>query len=250
MCGAAPFRTGRERGCRPDRVGVIQAALQHSARYAVIVSCIPGGSFAAVAAPGLFIHTVPLMSYRSLYIFLFLALAAAACSDTRREEELSRRETALLQREKSFALKEADYHALLHMRDSLLAVADSVAPPAAWPEGVAGTWNSRLVCRESDCREYVIGDQRTDSWEFTTDSTGLYVKVLSNNKLVRVFRGETAGNQLQLRYSTDSAAAVTTDISVSLDPADSLRMKGVQTLSRGNGCVAKFSVELSRDVKN
>lgn len=199
-----------------------------------------------------FHHTRPafpiknmLMRYRMLLSLFLLLVCAAGCTNTKREEQLARREAALFQKEKDFALKEAEYKALLRMRDSLLAVRDTVSLQA-WPPEIAGMWTGRSLCRESSCRDYVVGDQRTANWEFLADSTGLYAKIVNNNKVVRVFHGEISNDQLLLGFRTDSGATKPIEIQVALNMADSTLMKGTQLVKGENDCTARFSVELSR----
>ncbi len=188
-----------------------------------------------------------LMLYRTAVPLLLLTLLAA-CTSQQRETQLAQRETALLQKEKNFALKEAEYKALLKMRDSLLAVKDSAAVKV-WPAAIAGRWNGRVLCTESNCKDYVIGDVRTDSWEFLADSTGLYANIVNNSKIVRVLHGNISNEQVLLSFRTDSSVSKMVEIQVSLNTGDSTLMKGTQVVKAENDCTAKFSVELSRAAK-
>lgn len=188
------------------------------------------------------------------YSFLLLILCSCfwACTDKNREAQLQQRELALLQKEKEFALKEADYKSLMKMRDSLLAISDTLQPQK-WPVTVAGRWISKVVCNESACGEYVIGDQRSDIWEFVQDSTGIYTKVISNNsnRLIRILSGTIHNEVVLLNYTTDSTVLKAVHIGVTLNSVDSNLIKGTQTITIGanDGCNAKFSVELVRAEK-
>lgn len=182
---------------------------------------------------------------------LLSGLLLAACSNKEREQQLETREQALLEKEKAFALKETEYTALLQLRDSLIAAqkADTAVNETvvvSWPPTLAGTWNSSLVCTESNCSDYIIGDRRTDTWELSTDSTQLVAKVTSNNKLVRVYRATYADNIIKLHFKTDSASAKQVDMNVLLDDIGSNKIRGSRTVSVDNKCLAKFSVELTR----
>jgi len=162
------------------------------------------------------------------------------------------REQALLEKEREFALKEADYKSLVRMRDSLLAAYNDTLKPAQWPAKVIGKWSSSVVCNESSCSDYVIGDQRSDVWEFFQDSTGIYAKVINNNnnRLLRIFSGNMENETIHLNFSTDTGAVKPVKISVALQSIDSSLMKGTQTITiwnnTNNNCAAKFSVELIR----
>ena len=188
------------------------------------------------------------MVLRSLFTLFILSAAIAACTDNRREERLARWEQTLRERERQFSLKEADYESLLRMRDSLMARKDTVVPES-WPQAVNDRWNSTIICKESDCSDYVIGDQRSDVWEFTTDSAGMFAKVLNNSKLVRVFSGSFANNEIHLRFKTDSAVVTQVDRQVVLNQIEDNVMKGTEIITGKNNCTARFSVELARAPK-
>lgn len=185
-----------------------------------------------------------MLSKYTILVFLPVLLLAG-CKDNEREKQLADREQAVTEREKVFALKEADYQSLLRMRDSLSAVKDTVIV-AAWPESVAGTWSARLVCKESSCTEYVVGDVRSDSWEFASDSTGTFTRVLNREKLLRIYQGSLSGETVQLHFATDSTAQKKVDMNVTVNAAGADAMKGEQTVTIDDNCKARFSVELTR----
>lgn len=175
-------------------------------------------------------------------------LALASCRDEARERALAEREQSLAEKEKQFALKDADYRSLLRWRDSLLASADTAGaiPVTAWPADVLGRWNSKTVCRESSCSEYVVGDQRSGAWEFSEDSTGLFTKVYDRNNLVRVYTGTFDSSAIRLQFRTDSGAVRHAEIDVELSRSATGAIKGSQVLKMENGCTARFTVELVR----
>lgn len=180
-----------------------------------------------------------------LLVALF-CLVCWGCKDNERQRELDTREKNLIRREKEFALKEADYQSLLQMRDSLLARKDT-AIVQHWPEDIAGIWNAKSVCRESSCPDYVIGDQRYNTWEFVSDSTGLYTRVLSNdNQIVRVYSARFDSTGIALHFASDTSAAKDMSLSVALSRASPALMKGQQTIRINEACTSKFTLELTR----
>ena len=188
------------------------------------------------------------MVLRNLFVFFMLPLLMAACADNRQEERLARWEQTLRERERQLSLKEADYESLLRMRDSLLARKDS-AVSQSWPQAINGRWNSTIICKESNCSDYVIGDQRSEVWEFATDSAGMFTKVFNNSKLVRVFSGSFPGNEIHLHFKTDSTVGKKGDRQVVLNQIDKDIIRGTQIITGGNNCTARFSVELARASK-
>ncbi|WP_341835299.1 hypothetical protein WJU16_20625 [Chitinophaga pollutisoli] len=183
----------------------------------------------------------------TVVFFLF-----TACRDTGRERALAEREQALLEKEQQFALKEAEYKFLIRWRDSLLAAADTLQalPPAAWPADVLGRWNSKTICRESGCSEYVVGDQRSGAWEFSGDSSGLFTKVYDRNTLVRVYAGTFDSSVIRLHFRPDSSAQRKVVMDVELSRSGTGTIKGTQLLKMENGCTARFAVELVRASNN
>lgn len=178
-------------------------------------------------------------------VSLFFLLLS--CHDKEREQKLSEREQALELRESSFIQKEAEYRSLLKMRDSLIAARDSIIPVRPWPDSIAGKWSSKLVCTESSCSDYVIGDQRTYIWEFGNDSTRLVTKVLDNkDELIRQYNASYSSQGIRLTFKTDSTASKSVFMDTELTQIRKGRIKGVHTISFNNDCTARFSVELTR----
>ena len=112
---------------------------------------------------------------------LILISFTISCGNDR-EQRLQEREKALQIRIDSFAVKENEYKALLRMKDSI-AVLDSIKKHTdslnliavkPWADSLAGKWNGRLICVESNCNDYVIGDQRVNTWDFANDSLQLF----------------------------------------------------------------------------
>lgn len=185
---------------------------------------------------------------------VFIIVLFASCNGTK-ENDLEAREQKLILLEKEFSAKEEDYKNLLRLRDSLeLALltkkesTDSIK--RFWPDSLTGSWNSKLVCRESACGTYVIGDQRTEKWIFSNDSIGPIVNVMDNNKLKRTFRAEYKDGKARLYiYLADSTAARNNKTTALLDNFSKKVIKGTQSLSGQDDCLVKFSIELSPSPK-
>ncbi|MFD1143704.1 hypothetical protein ACFQ4C_21425 [Larkinella insperata] len=186
---------------------------------------------------------------KTAILFIGTVLILIACHDQERENHLIQREQALLEKEKQFALKEADYQALAKMRDSLTALRDTLVV-AVWPPAIAGQWNSRVICTESTCSDYAIGDQRSDVWEFSSDSTQMVTKVISANRLVRVYTAKYTNNEVRMSFKTDSSAQKQVEMTVLLNDLNPNKMRGTRTVMVDNQCNATFTVELSRIPNN
>ena len=186
------------------------------------------------------------MSKKILLLLIFPAIFLAGCNDCNKEEDLKQREIELIQKENQFAQKEAQYLSLIKFKDSIQSNIDSVAYQI-WPDSIAGKWNSKTICIESDCSDYVIGDQRVDVWVFDRDSTGLHTKVLNNkNEIVRTYQAKYSPEGIRLTFQTDSTATRKVVMNVSLDQLRSDKISGKRTITIDDKCSAVFNLELNR----
>lgn len=185
---------------------------------------------------------------KKIPLILFFTYLFISC-ENKKELELQEREQALNLREEKIAEKEADYQSLLTFRDSIYALKDTVKEIATsvkeWPENIQGIWNSKMLCRESNCSKYVIGDQRNETWQFLSDSTGIYTNVLNNKKLTRVFQAKYIEDKILLEFKTDSVTKNSVKMNVVLDDIKNNVIKGTQTITGQDNCTARFSVELT-----
>lgn len=188
------------------------------------------------------------MQKNTLILLFIIPFFFIGCDNKEKENNLIFKEKQLLEKEKLFAQKESEYQALLKMRDSIFAKKDSVKI-TIWPTEIAGSWNGKVICTESTCSEYVIGDQRTDIWEFDHDSTQLVAKIINNNNLVRVYSGKFESNEIKLNFKTDSTAKKKVEMNILLNDISDNKIKGTRTIVVDNNCLAKFSVELTRSLK-
>ncbi|SDF27752.1 hypothetical protein SAMN05421825_1473 [Epilithonimonas hungarica] len=190
-----------------------------------------------------------LLNMKNPLLFILLSLFLLNCDNKDKTNDLALREQQLLEKEKSFAQKEAEYQSLLKMRDSIFNKqhSDSIKI-IKWPDEIAGSWTGKVICTESNCSDYVVGDQRTDTWEFASDSIQLFSKIINNNNLIRLYSGKFENNEVKLNFKTDSTAKKQVDMNVLLNDISDTKMKGIRTIAVDN-CMAKFSVELVRSKK-
>ena len=187
-----------------------------------------------------------MLIHKLRFVILFFCVLLGGCHDDQKEQQLAQREQAVAEREKEFAMKEADYYSLIRMRDSLLTKKDTVIIQR-WPETIAGLWNAKSVCRESNCSEYVIGDQRANLWEFVSDSTGLLTRVMDkNNNLLRIYNARFDSTGINLQFMSDSSATKKLTLNIDLSTVSAELMKGTQSTKVDQSCTAKFAVELTR----
>jgi hypothetical protein len=188
------------------------------------------------------------MLKNTFFILFAGSFLLISCDYKEKEKNLTEREKQLLEKEKLFAKKESEYQSLLKMRDSIFSKKDSVKI-VLWPEEISGPWNGKVICTESNCSDYVVGDQRTDIWEFDSDSIHLSTKIINNNNLVRLYSGKFENNEIKLNFKTDSTSQKKVEMNVLLNDISDAKLKGTRTITTDNGCTAKFSVELVRSTK-
>lgn len=188
------------------------------------------------------------MLKNTVFILLAIPFFVVSCNDKEKENNLASREQKLLEKEKIFAKKESEYQSLLKMRDSIFAKKDSVKIPM-WPAEISGDWSGKVICTESNCSDYVVGDQRVDTWEFDNDSTQLVAKIINNSNLVRLYAGKFDHNEIKLNFKTDSTAKKKVEMNVLLNDISDNKIRGTRTVMVDNTCLAKFSVELVRSTK-
>ena len=190
------------------------------------------------------------MSLPKFFLFIFFScILFWGCQNDQREQQLAQREQEITKKEQEFALKQADYNALLKMRDSLLTKKDTLIIQQ-WPANIAGLWSGKSVCRESNCSEYVIGDQRANQWEFISDSTGLYTRVIDkNNKVIRIYNARFDSTGINLQFASDSSAGKKLNLTVDINPLTAEVLKGIQTININQSCTSKFFVELTRSTQ-
>lgn len=186
------------------------------------------------------------MKIKHLFFLILITCCFAACSDEKRQQQLDSREQAIIKREMEFTAKVADYQSLLQLRDSLLSEKSDTLFVQRWPEGISGNWKGKILCRESNCSDYVVGDQRSDTWAFASDSIRIFTELINNGKLLRVYSAQVDSTAISLHYKSDSTATRKVDINVVLTPSGNDLIKGTQTISVNNQCTARFSVELVR----
>jgi hypothetical protein len=182
-----------------------------------------------------------------LFIIITISFFLVSCNDKKKERDLLMREKQLLEKEKLFAQKESEYQVLLKMRDSIFSKKDSVKA-VAWPDEIKGQWTGKVICTESNCSDYVVGDQRSDNWEFDSDSIQLTAKIINNNNLIRVYSGNFDNNEIKLNYKTDSTSKKQVEMNVLLNEISPNKIRGTRTVTVDQ-CTAKFSVELLRSTK-
>ncbi len=174
-------------------------------------------------------------------------LLLSSCNENlkRKELEIQKREQAVLEKEKSIALIESEYLKLQKMRDSIVSIQDSITVHTL-PVDIQGKWNGKLVCIESNCTDYVVGDVRMDEWEITEDRGQIIAKNSNKVGVIRVYRGKYEGNSIQLFSESEPTAPKSRSFKIEFTTIAEKKLSGSREIRVDNACLSKFTIELSR----
>lgn len=176
-------------------------------------------------------------------VFLFISCN----SDLQNQQNLiQQRETELLEKEKRFALKEAEYQSLIKMRDSLTQSQDTLKTVNPLIQEILGQWKGRIVTTESNCQEYVVGDVRVDDWQISELNGKIVAKNFNKNGVMRVYTGSFENQVLKLSSQTEPDAPKHLDLSIDFTTVEGGKLSGIRQVQVNKDCVSKFTIELLR----
>ncbi len=182
-----------------------------------------------------------------IILTFFLLTAFIRCQEKTdpRQAELQKRDSILTVKEKEFALKAADYQALLKLRDSLNTPMDTIAVNPL-PAEINGTWTGKIVCTHSNCTDYVVGDVRTDEWQLSADGGKIVAKNVNKTGVVRMYTGEYSGGKIVLASETSADAASQRTFRIEFGTVSAERLAGTREIQVDQSCTSQFSIELVR----
>lgn len=192
------------------------------------------------------------MTKRTLFLLLGLLLLLG-CQNQAREQQLRQREAALAQREQQLVLREQ----ALALREQ-----QPAPPPAPVPDSaqtasladstrarrLAGTWDTRMSCIETDCPGSAIGDSKSEQWQISYAAGTVLVRATVKNQLVRVYAGTLTGNVLELTAQHQPNEQLPdARITAQLELADDDRhLEGRREIERPTNCRIVYALDLTR----
>lgn len=189
-----------------------------------------------------------------IYVSTFLLIAAGlgSCGFEERKQALDARETSLKEREQNLLVKEK---MLLQLEDSIklsIAKQDSLTLSLKniglpLPDSLQGTWNVNMLCTQTNCSGSAVGDTRKESWTFTGgDSTGVYVKAMQGENLVRVYSGIFDGSGFVLSTPNVSGEVNATTMNVKLNVNTPDKLSGTRIIQQADGCTITYKIDADR----
>lgn len=196
-----------------------------------------------------------------LLALLFCSLVSlCSCTDERRRSELDMREaeikkkqSELLALQRNVFLKEQELIRREKALDStvramhLYSGTDSIANDTTQSISyLGGLWSVTLVCTQSTCENFAVGDTKSEVWNVTTQQNKVFAQVVSARQLTRAYAGSVASNLIYLNdnnQSRDTTSASVNNIRLKMNTTNTL--EGERELIREN-CRVVYSVKMQK----
>lgn len=186
-----------------------------------------------------------------ILMLVFIGLHLSSCNYESQRKELEQREAALYEREQKLLIRE---NLMLQFEDSLkllLLKSDSLVSNVAnaslpVPDSLQGLWHVAMVCTQTNCSGFAVGDTRKENWTFeNNDSSGVLVRALQGEKLIRVYTGIYDGNGFVLS-TPYNAENTSTTMNVYLTLDNNNKLSGSRTINQADGCTTTFKLDADR----
>ncbi|SDD46205.1 hypothetical protein [Niabella drilacis] len=182
---------------------------------------------------------------------ILLGLNFCSCGFEERRKQLDEREQALKARETAVMLKEK---ALKLLEDSLklnIARIDSVSNLPAeqsvpLPDSLAGNWNVTMVCTQTNCSGFAVGDIRKETWLIAGNETTVTVRAMQGDKLIRIYTGTFTGTDLKLSTPESETAQPSASMKVALKVEQRNKLSGQRLITQPDGCETIFKADMDR----
>lgn len=186
-----------------------------------------------------------------LSLLLTSVLLNSSCGFEERKRALDAREAVLQDREQNLLLKQKQLAQLedsiklnLAKQDSATLALKNLGLPL--PDSLQGVWNISMICTQTSCTGFAVGDSRKENWTFSGgDSTGVYVKAMQGEKLIRIYSGIYDGSGFILS-TPSSSDSITTVMNVKLSVESGNKLSGTRTINQADGCSSVFRLDAER----
>jgi hypothetical protein len=188
-------------------------------------------------------------SFLKIFAISFL-ITLTGCTLDSKEKELTQREDSLNQKEQELILREK----ILQLKEDELikkgAYLDSTLRKDSMPvynTALLGTWSVTMVCIEATCTGSAVGDTKTEQWVISREGPDFIARVISGDKLVRVYTGIYTGNTLELIAQTEQVAGQPPAKMVArLHSVNEKRMEGQREITREKDCKIIYTMEMNK----
>lgn len=181
-----------------------------------------------------------------LFLCTFFLLLTSCQEDLSKERaQLEQKEQELKEREKAIQLVEAEYTQLREMRDSLAQKQDTVLLDQRLSQ-IYGKWKGKIVCTESSCPDYVLGDVRIDEWVISSKGTMVTAQNINKSGTSRIYSGSFEGEDLVLTFQSPPNQEKRLNITLRFNSLSPTKLSGTRIVNVNEQCQSKFSIELTR----
>jgi len=155
------------------------------------------------------------------------------------KDSLNKKEQELLIREQQLDTKEKE---LLNREQRLDSLKNRMDTVGLYKPAIIGEWKVSMICKETTCDGYAVGDTKTESWKIAYINNKVIVSAYANKTLVRIYQGLFKTNGLEL--SAVPAPDAQTEISVllTLNSGSESLIEGTRTIYKKDNCKVEFAV--------
>jgi hypothetical protein len=186
-------------------------------------------------------------------ISVCIIFTCTACTSDEREKkfadkaaELDRREQDLDLRERSLVFKEEELQTKQRQIDSASATIAEDTLVRMHPD-LPGLYNVTMKCTQTSCAGSAVGDTKTEQWQITIDKNQVIAKALSNQKVVRIYKGGYLGNTMELVAQTDTIPTLQDgNMRVRLQQLRENHLRGIREITRPDNCRIVYDLELQK----
>jgi hypothetical protein len=186
-------------------------------------------------------------------ISVFIVFTSTACTSDEREKqladkaaELDRRQQDLDLREISLVLKEEELQKKQRHIDSASATIAEDTIVRMHPD-LPGIYNVTMRCTQTSCAGSAVGDTKTEQWQITIEKNEVIANAMSNQKVVRIYKGGYLGNTIELIAQSDTIPTLQDgNMRVRLQQSRENHLRGIREITRPDNCRIVYDLELQK----
>lgn len=189
---------------------------------------------------------------KTFFLFLISLFIFSGCNIQEREKKLELKEIQLNQKEielnlkeQTLALQEQELNANKIILDSVQNQNDYLL--SLYPD-LQGIWNVKMICTETTCPGFAIGDVKIEIWDFSIQNNTL-IAAASNTKgiLARIYSGTLKENHLELVSEvTDDQTGQGIKMLIKLRNTSGNTMSGTREIFYANGCYITYTLDIKK----
>jgi hypothetical protein len=198
------------------------------------------------------LNLISKMKYLSV-LSAILIFSFSACKTDEREKiiaekaaQLDSMERQLEHRRQWLALKEEELLRKEKLIDSISTRTMRDTLERLHP-GLPGLYNVAMRCTETTCPESAVGDTKSEQWQLTIADNQVIAEAMSNQEIVRVYKGGYSGNAIELVAQADTVTALSAGkMIVRLQEVRENQWRGTREITRQDNCRIIYELNLEK----